>query len=91
MFSRLVTTGGSCISGRVVRIILTMCRVNYDKKNWELIRQQLIKDHTAIHVINRAQILNDALNLAKSNHLDYETALDFSSEMVYISTTASPK
>jgi len=68
-------------------------RVNYDKKNWELIRQQLIKDHTSIHVINRAQILNDALNLAKSGHLDYETALGMteylSNEMEYIPWSAA--
>ena len=28
-------------------------RVNYDKQNWKLIAEQLDRDHTAIHVINR--------------------------------------
>lgn len=28
-------------------------RVNYDQRNWQLLAQQLDKDHTAIHVINR--------------------------------------
>ena len=28
-------------------------RVNYDKRNWGLIADQLEEDHTAIHVINR--------------------------------------
>jgi len=50
-------------------------RVNYDKRNWELLAKQLVRDHSAIHVINRAQILDDAFNLAKSGMLDYEVAL----------------
>ena len=41
-------------------------RVNYDKQNWELIIKQLNEDHTKIHVINRAQIIDDAINLARS-------------------------
>jgi aminopeptidase N len=47
-----------------------------------------MKDHTTIHVINRAQIMDDALNLAKSGLLDYETALSvtgyLSKEVEYI-------
>ena len=54
-------------------------RVNYDKKNWRLIADQLNRDHTKIHVINRAQLLDDAFNLAKSGMLDYETALSLTS------------
>jgi len=50
-------------------------RVNYDQRNWQLLAQQLDLDHRAIHVINRAQILDDALNLAKSGLLEYRTAL----------------
>ena len=67
---------------------ILFCRVNYDKENWGLLAQQLLKDHKAIHVINRAQIMDDALNLAKSDLLDYETALSvtgyLSSEVEYI-------
>jgi len=63
-------------------------RVNYDKKNWDLLAQQLMEDHLAIHVINRAQIMDDALNLAKSDLLDYETALSvtgyLSKEVEYV-------
>eukprot|EP00092_Neocalanus_flemingeri_P064412 GFUD01078167.1.p1 GENE.GFUD01078167.1~~GFUD01078167.1.p1 ORF type:complete len:930 (-),score=265.24 GFUD01078167.1:347-3136(-) len=63
-------------------------RVNYDKENWILLSQQLLKDHLAIHVINRAQIMDDALNLAKSDLLDYETALGvtgyLSNEVEYV-------
>ncbi|EFX67103.1 hypothetical protein DAPPUDRAFT_203789 [Daphnia pulex] len=51
-------------------------RVNYDAHNWKLIGQQLMTNHTAISVINRAQIMNDALNLARAGLLDYETPLN---------------
>lgn len=50
-------------------------RVNYDENNWDLLAKQLKADHRAIHVVNRAQIMDDALNLAKSGLLDYKTAL----------------
>lgn len=50
-------------------------RVNYDRKNWEMIIDQLNRDHTKIHVVNRAQIIDDALNLARAGLLDYELAL----------------
>ena len=68
-------------------------RVNYDKDNWDLLAQQLMKDHTTIHVINRAQIMDDALNLAKSGLLEYDTALSvtgyLSKEVEYIPWKAS--
>ena len=38
-------------------------RVNYDRKNWDLIIEQLNSDPESIHVLNRAQIINDAFNL----------------------------
>ena len=64
------------------------CRVNYDKQNWVLLAEQLLRNHTAIHVINRAQIMDDALNLAKSDLLDYEAALSVTEylhkEMEYV-------
>lgn len=44
-------------------------RVNYDQQNWDLITDQLLKDHTAISPINRAQIINDAMNLARAGKL----------------------
>jgi aminopeptidase N len=54
-------------------------RVNYDDQNWRLIIQQLKKDHTKIHVINRAQIIDDVLNLARAGLLKYEMALEVTS------------
>lgn len=41
-----------------------------------MITEQLMKDHTAINVINRAQIMNDAFNLARANLLDYDIVLN---------------
>nr|XP_027218922.1 aminopeptidase N-like [Penaeus vannamei] len=40
-------------------------RVNYDDRNWGLLIQQLKDDHKVIHVINRAQIIDDAMNLGR--------------------------
>ena len=49
--------------------------MNYDENNWKLIAKQLRKDHQKINVINRAQIIDDAFNLAESDMLEYEKAL----------------
>ena len=54
-------------------------RVNYDEENWRLVIKQLNKDHTKIHVNNRAQLIDDALNLARKGLLEYELALDITS------------
>ena len=51
-------------------------RVMYDKTNYKLIQTQLQSDHTKISSINRAQLLNDGLNIAKANLLSYDVALD---------------
>ncbi|KAG4070580.1 hypothetical protein HA402_011967 [Bradysia odoriphaga] len=50
-------------------------RVNYDTATWENIRQALKTNNTDIHVLNRAQIVDDALNLARGELLDYNLAL----------------
>ncbi|KAB7497104.1 Aminopeptidase N [Armadillidium nasatum] len=49
-------------------------RVNYDDRNWEMIIDQLLIDHTVIDPINRAQIIDDAMTLAQAGLLPYETA-----------------
>ena len=59
--------------------ILGYYRVNYDEKNWRLIIDQLNEDHNKIHVINRAQLINDALNLASIGLLNYDLALGVTS------------
>ncbi|XP_069972068.1 aminopeptidase N-like [Penaeus vannamei] len=54
-------------------------RVNYDAGNWELLTKQLADAHEVIHVTNRAQVMDDALNLARAGQLPYETALGLTS------------
>ncbi|KOC62990.1 Aminopeptidase N [Habropoda laboriosa] len=59
-------------------------RVNYDNTNWRLIIKQLQKDSFRdISTINRAQLIDDALNLARAGRLDYGTALDVTSYLAH--------
>jgi aminopeptidase N len=63
--------------------------VNYDKKNWALLTAALnTENFSGIHVINRAQLLDDALALARAGQLDYATAMGVTSylekELEYI-------
>jgi len=52
-------------------------RVNYDNENWMKIVDELNKtSFTKIHPINRAQLIDDSINLAKHNYVDIETALE---------------
>nr|CAD7423007.1 unnamed protein product [Timema monikensis] len=52
-------------------------RVNYDARNWAFLANYLNSDNfTNIHVLNRAQLLDDALNLARAGVLSYRTALE---------------
>ncbi|KAK8728890.1 hypothetical protein OTU49_008846 [Cherax quadricarinatus] len=51
-------------------------RVNYDEANWDLLTQQLQENHRVIHVTNRAQIIDDAFNLARAGRLSYRIALE---------------
>ncbi len=53
--------------------------MNYDAENWALIRAQLEGDHTKIDPLNRAQILDDAFNLARAGLLDYESVFGLTS------------
>jgi aminopeptidase N len=49
--------------------------VNYDPKNWQKILDTLLNNHKSIHRVNRAQILDDSLFLARAGLLDYPIAL----------------
>lgn len=52
-------------------------RVNYDKESWDHILKALLWDeHDSIHVLNRAQIVDDVLNLARGDLLDYQLTFD---------------
>jgi len=47
-------------------------RVNYDDANWKALSELLNSKHLLIHELNRGQIVDDALNLARSQKLDYQ-------------------
>lgn len=51
-------------------------RVNYDRHNWKLLGRYLRKSSKTLPPQMKAQILDDALNLARTGHLDYGTALN---------------
>lgn len=46
-------------------------RVNYDDNLWNLLIEQLKEDSTKIHLLNRAQLVDDSLNLARAGKIDY--------------------
>lgn len=51
-------------------------KVRYDNKNWELLIQQLTgPEFDRISTLNRAELINDALDLAWSGDQDYSIAL----------------
>ena len=50
--------------------------MNYDTTNWNLIIKELQEIHTNIPPLNQAQLLDDALNLARAGKLPYSLALD---------------
>ncbi|XP_021919200.1 aminopeptidase N-like isoform X2 [Zootermopsis nevadensis] len=57
-----------------------MYRVNYDLKNWQLISDFMRSDrYEDVPVLNRALLLDDALNLAGIGMLPYHVALEVTS------------
>ncbi|XP_013878435.1 aminopeptidase N [Austrofundulus limnaeus] len=50
-------------------------RVNYDLGNWERLLTLLTSDHQVIPVINRAQLMDDAFNLARAQLVSTTLAL----------------
>jgi aminopeptidase N len=63
-------------------------RVNYDTTNWRSLQKQLTTNLSTIDPRNRAQLLDDALNLARAGQMDYDIALDttlyLNNEMSYV-------
>ncbi|KAG6458903.1 aminopeptidase N [Manduca sexta] len=53
-------------------------RVNYDVENWVALARVLNNSHEIIHVLNRAQIVDDAFNLARNGRLHYKNAFEIS-------------
>ncbi|XP_072241404.1 aminopeptidase N-like [Leuresthes tenuis] len=50
-------------------------RVNYDQANWDKLLTALSSNHSAIPVINRAQLVDDAFNLARARIIPTVMAL----------------
>ncbi|XP_050068500.1 aminopeptidase N-like [Anopheles maculipalpis] len=50
-------------------------RVNYDRRNWELLTEALMDNRNAIHRLNRAQLIDDSFNLARADLLDMAVVL----------------
>jgi len=46
-------------------------RVNYDSRNWKLLIAQMKSNPKKIHVLNRAQLIDDSFNLARADELSY--------------------
>lgn len=59
--------------------------MNYDKRNWQMIISYLNNksDFKKISIPNRAQILDDALNLALAGKLNYAIALHVTKYLVH--------
>ena len=69
-------------------------RVNYDEENWKSLTSFLKEsDHHSIHQLNRAQLVDDIMNLARSQKVDYDLAMDLllylKSENEYIPWSAA--
>lgn len=62
--------------------IIGYYRVNYDLINWQLIVNQTLSDFNKISRINRAQLLDDSLNIARANKLRYSVPLDLTQYLV---------
>lgn len=50
-------------------------RVNYDRRNWELLADQLWRNYTAIPYISRAQLVDDAFSLGHAKVISYDIAV----------------
>lgn len=50
-------------------------RVNYDPDNWDRLLSMLNTNHQAVSIINRAQIIDDAFNLARAKIISTTLAL----------------
>jgi len=69
----------------VICFLTGFYRVNYDEENWRKLASYLISinNFAKIHVNNRAQLINDALSLARAKYVSYPTALDITNYLAY--------
>ena len=55
---------------------MAFMRVNYDAQNWEDLATALLRNHLAVHVLNRVSLLDDVFHLVYGQHTQYEVALN---------------
>lgn len=61
----------------LIKLNIGYYRVNYDEQNWNAIIDELHGENfNSIHELNRAQLLDDSFNLARSDYLNFKIALD---------------
>jgi len=56
-------------------------RVLYSEDHWRTLLDTLLSDRESIYRLNRAQIIDDALNLARASLLSYEMALNLTTAL----------
>ncbi|XP_053392901.1 glutamyl aminopeptidase-like [Mercenaria mercenaria] len=54
-------------------------RVNYPEFLWKRLSTELAADNNMLSITDRANLLDDAFNLARAGHLSYDIALDMTS------------
>ncbi|XP_020619542.1 glutamyl aminopeptidase-like [Orbicella faveolata] len=54
-------------------------RVNYDDANWDALANALKTDHKVLNISDRAGVIDDAFELARSGKLNYTKALEMTS------------
>ncbi|KAM9469986.1 alanyl (membrane) aminopeptidase b, tandem duplicate 1 [Clarias gariepinus] len=72
--NEMIITGSDCLVANLN--VSGYYRVNYDMGNWNRLLQKLNNTHQSIPVINRAQIIDDAFNLARAGITGTTLALD---------------
>ncbi|CAJ1057308.1 aminopeptidase Ey-like [Xyrichtys novacula] len=74
LFNEMKTTGTDWVLAN--QDVVGYYRVNYDQANWEKLLNALSTNHEVIPVINRAQLIDDAFNLARAKIILTELALN---------------
>ncbi|CAH2268500.1 jg396, partial [Pararge aegeria aegeria] len=57
-------------------------RVNYDDQNWRALARVLSTSHSIIHLLNRAQIVDDVFNMARNGRTSYSNAFEVSRYLI---------
>lgn len=73
----------SLVINKHLQLSLGYFRVNYDKENWNLIKDQLLTAPEEIHPINRAQIMDDSFTFALDEKLSFSLAINILAYLKY--------